>query len=273
MKSSSITSTERQPFGPVAARPVSVRRSIAIPLDPGKRPLAGSTRPRRDRNRRKGPLRSFWLAFKALYYASSPSWQILKSGALLLLGFFCWSAGNLLLSYEPTWSWTHYLMAYGFLVIFWGPVTHLVVVPHITPFVRRYFRRRPFHLLGQYLSLINFSIFFIHVVLFGLFPPGHLVFEFGSASGVETARDLNPGLTCTRDLGTIQCTIDSAEGIGSVVVETGGRALVHPVGPKYAFELQEGDLLEVVGQKQFEVLIFAPGGDLARSFIKNVAAI
>lgn len=225
--------------------------------------------------RKRGPLRRLWLAYKALYYASTPAWQVLKSGALFMLGVFCWSTGNLLLSYEPSWSWIYYLMAYGFLLIPWGPVTHLLLVPHVTPFLRRRFKHPALRFVARHLSLVNFGIFAVHVVLFGLFPPSHLTFEFGATPTTQAVADMDPSLTCMRpaDAALVSCRVDPADGIGSVQVESAGKqvSLLHHT--PFSFELREDQVRTVVGRREFEVLVLAPDGSLIRSYTRSFDAI
>lgn len=69
-----------------------------------------------------------WRSLKSVYYANTVSWRVLKSGALVFFGFFLWSSSNLLLSYRPGWTFLRYPMAYGFILIPYGPVHHFVVI-------------------------------------------------------------------------------------------------------------------------------------------------
>lgn len=85
-----------------------------------------------------------WRFIKSLYYASTPSWQLLKSGALFFFGFFCWAVGNLLHAFLPGVYWPNLLIVYGALLFWFGPLTHLVLVPHVIPWLRR---RRQHHVL------------------------------------------------------------------------------------------------------------------------------
>ena len=76
-------------------------------------------------------VRSAWNDLMSVYYANTTIWRLFKSGALIMLGLFAWSGSNLLLSYRPDWGFLYYVMAYGFVLLFWGPFTHLVVVPAV----------------------------------------------------------------------------------------------------------------------------------------------
>jgi len=253
----------------------SRRAEQAIP-GPGPRPHQ-QPRPRQRPGPRKehGPLKALWLAYKAIYYASTPSWRFMKSGALFLFGFFCWSAGNLLLSYEPSWTWVQFIASYGFLVIIWGPVTHLILVPIVTPYMRRCFHSNPGKWLAKHLSLVNFLVFMVHVILFGLYPPDHVLFEFGTIARENPAVDVNPTLTCNRDrdAARLTCTVRPADGIGRLDIETAGEPIRRLDEAPWTFTLQEQQLARVVGQQQFEVLVMTPDGDVIRSFTKYVATI
>ncbi len=234
-------------------------------------------KPRHQPGQRKkhGALKSLWLAYKALYYASTPSWRFMKSGALFLFGFFCWSAGNLLLSYEPSWTWVQFIAAYGFLVIIWGPTTHLLLVPIVTPYMRRCFDSNPGKWLAKHLSLVNFLVFMVHVILFGLYPPEHVLFEFGTIASSNPEVDVNPTLDCgrNRDAARLTCTVSPGDGIGRLEIETAGKPLSRLDEAPWTFTLREQDLARVVGQQQFEVLVMTPGGNVIRSYTKYVATI
>lgn len=214
-----------------------------------------------------------WRTIKAIYYASAPSWQMLKSGALFFFGFFCWSSANLLLSYEPSWHWTYVLMAYGFLLTWYGPFTHLVLVPHVIPWLRRCKRGTSLHWLGKQLTPINLTIFFTAVVLMGLFPPNVMTFDFRSIVQETRTVEVNPTLECTRDASTITCWLDNAEGVGSITVTSGGTQLLERQAGDLTFSVEERELVQVVGQRQFQVVVYTPDGTPARRFTQTVSMI
>jgi hypothetical protein len=251
-------------------RPSSDKTKRPDPPAPNRRPSRNGTSQRRSE---PGPLTRAWRTIKAIYYASAPSWQLLKSGALLFFGFFCWSSANLLLSYQPGWHWTYFLMAYGFLLTGWGPLTHLVLVPHVIPWLRRCKRGTPLHWIGKQLTPINLTIFFGAVLLMGLVPPDAMTVDFRSIVQDTRTVDVNPTLECTRDASAITCRLDDTAGVGSIVVETGGEPLLTRSTGNLMFTVDESDLVEIVGQRQFQVVVHTPEGDPVRRFTRTVSMI
>jgi hypothetical protein len=79
-------------------------------------------------------LRQAWADLLSVYYANTPVWRWLKSGGLVLFGLAVWSGANVLYSYVPEWEGLTYVMAYGFLVIIWGLLTHFLVVRESSDF-------------------------------------------------------------------------------------------------------------------------------------------
>lgn len=235
---------------------------------PGKSPS-----PNRPPRRPPGPLTRLWRTIKAIYYASAPSWQILKSGALFFFGFFCWSSANLLLSYHPGWGWTYFLMAYGFLLTWYGPLTHLVLVPHVIPWLRRKKRGSTLHWIGKQLTPINLTIFAAAVVLMGLFPPKPMTFDFRSITQTTRTADVNPTLDCTREAAILTCQLSETEGVGAIVVTSGGETLLERTTEPFSFSLDEDELVEVVGQRQFEVVVQTPDGSTVRRFTRTASMI
>lgn len=225
--------------------------------------------------RTPGVLVRSWRTIKSIYYASAPSWQVLKSGALLFFGFFCWATANLLLSYQPEWQWTYVLMAYGFVLTWYGPVTHLLLVPHLIPRLRRRRRGSLLHWLGKQLTPINLTIFTAAVLLLGLFPPDVMTVDFGATTVKAPTTDVNATLTCSRDRpkAVIHCRLEGAEGVPSVVVESGGRRLLEDVSPAAGFTIREEELTEVVGQRQFEVELRDEQGATVRRYTRWLSMI
>jgi len=214
-----------------------------------------------------------WRTVKSIYFASTPAWQFLKSGALLMLGFFCWSAANLLLSYEPSWHWPYFFMAYGALLIPYGPFTHLVLVPHVLPWLRRRARGSPLHALGRHLTLTSLTLFFTAVVGLGLFPPSFMQIDFRAAAS-GTSPDVNPTLTCTTpdDDGTaVTCHLDQTTGVGAITVESGGAQILRREDPPFSFSLHRDQLVEVVGQRQFQVVVRDEANTSVRRFNRTLS--
>jgi len=191
-----------------------------------------------------------------------------------MLGFFCWSAANLLISYEPSWHWPYFFMAYGILLIPYGPFTHLVLVPHVLPWLRRQSRGNWLHTLGRHLTVTSLTLFFTAVVGLGLFPPSFIQIDFRSASG--TSPDVNPTLTCTPpdDDGTaVTCHLDQTTGVGAITVESGGTQLLRRDEPPFSFSLRRDHLVEVVGQHQFQVVVHDETKAPVRRFNRTLSMI
>lgn len=217
-----------------------------------------------------------WRDLKSIYYANSVSWRLLKSGALLFFGFFLWSSANLLLSYQPAWRWLTYVMAYGFVLILYGPFTHLVMVP-LTIRIRRTASSGTTRFLGRHLTKINLTVFFLIVIALGAVPPDVMMFTFSVAAASGGAVDVSPTLLCTASgpagERTIHCHLSSDEGIDSVVVESGGERVLVDEEPPFDFTVQEEDLNAVMDQKQFQVVLRDDEGDVIRRYTRTVQQI
>lgn len=216
-----------------------------------------------------------WRTIKSIYHASSPAWQVLKSGALFFLGLFCWSAANLLLSYEPSWHWPYFFMAYGFLLTPYGPFTHLVLVPHVIPWLRRRPRDSGLYLLGRHLTLTSLTLFFGAVLWLGLYPPSIMQMEFG-ADGTAGTADVNPTLVCSERSEreeVVSCHLDQTTGVGSLIVESGGTQRLRRTEPPFSFSLRRSDLVEVVGHRQFQVVVHDEDGHPVRRFNRTLPQV
>lgn len=216
-----------------------------------------------------------WRTIKSIYYASTPAWQFLKSGALFLFGLFCWSSANLLLSYEPSWHWPYFFMAYGFLLTPYGPFTHLVLVPHLLPWLRRRTRDSWLHTLGRHMTLTSLTLFFGAVLWLGLYPPSVMQIDFKAATSAGQS-DVNPTLVCSEaESGdaVVSCHLEQTAGVRSLTVESGGTHLLRRRDPPFSFSLARTDLVEVVGQRQFQVVIHDAEGVSVRRFTRTVSRI
>lgn len=217
-----------------------------------------------------------WRTIKSIFFASTPAWQMLKSGALVFFGFFCWSASNLLLSYEPTWHWLYFFMAYGVLLVGVGPLTHLVLVPHVVPWLRRQTRGTLLHTLGRHLIFITFTLFFTAVLWMGLSPPSFMQIEFRAGLG-SSSSDIVPTLICSasnaREVEGVTCHLEQTAGVGSITVETGERQLLQASEPPFSFSVQRDELVEVVGERQFQVVVHNEEGAPVRRFSRTLSTI
>lgn len=209
-----------------------------------------------------------------IYYANSPSWRALKAGALVFLGLFAWMGSSIVLSYRPEWTALHYLQAYGFLLVGYGPLHHLLVIP-----VYQRLRRKGTHIsLGGHLHLPNGSLalFFALVIVLGTFPAGPMTIDFASAledSGV----DVDPTLLCVQGEhggGTdVHCHLSESEGIDRVVVRSGGRTLLTDEEPPFDFTLRESDLDATAGETRFVVDLLEADGSLIRRYTRTLSGI
>ncbi|MDX1747974.1 MAG: hypothetical protein R3324_18740 [Halobacteriales archaeon] len=220
-------------------------------------------------------LRSTWNTVLMVYYANSISWRALKSGALTFFGFFLWSASNLLLSYQPRWTLLNYVMAYGFVLIVYGPFHHLVVIPIALKWRRGSDDRR--RSLGKRLPNASLVVFLAIVVVLGTFPPGVMAFEFSGELG-GTGVDINPDLACVKATSangttTVHCHLTRSEGIDRVVVESGGRTVLVDDDPPFDFTVREDQLEEVVGNKQFQVVLQDERGNTLRRYTRTLGMV
>lgn len=220
----------------------------------------------------KSTLQDAWNDLLSVYYANTIIWRLLKSAALVFLGFFCWTGANLLLSYRPDWNFLYYVMAYGFAVLFWGPFTHLVVVPAIVR-IRRSGGSGIARMVARYGTKANLTIFLILVLILGAFPLGVMTFEFQVPTGGGDDADINPQLQCTSSGEIIHCHISDSRGIDSVVVSSGGEQLETIPDPPFDFDVREDDLAIVNGDRQFTVELQDENGDTIRRYIRRADLI
>lgn len=216
-------------------------------------------------------LRRAWNDMRSVYYANSFIWRVFKSGALLFLGLFCWTGANLLLSYRPDWGILWYVMAYGFLLLLWGPMTHFVIVPLVIRVRRRGADTPVSRFVARHGSKANLTVFVVLVLLLGTFPVGPMTFEFQLPEG--GGDDVNPQLQCTKSGGVIHCHLSDSRGVDSVVVTSGGRSVTVDEEPPFDFDVRIDDLEEVRGQQQFEVELRDEDGEVLRRYIRYVDTI
>jgi len=220
----------------------------------------------------RNAVRGAWNDLRSVYYANSAVWRLLKSATLLFLGFFCWSGANLLLSYQPDWGILYVVMAYGFALLLWGPLTHLVIVPLVIR-VRRSGRGGPWRIVARHGSKINLSVFLVIVLVLAAFPPGVMTFEFQVPTGGGGGGDVNPDLLCTRSGEVIHCHLTESQGIDQVVVTSGGETLQTIDDPPYDFNANVNDLQTVNGDKQFAVELRDEDGNTIRRYIRRADLI
>ena len=216
---------------------------------------------------------SAWSTIKTVYWANSVSWRFLKAGALLFFGFFCWAGSNVLHSYNASVDLLYYPMAYGFLLIVYGPIHHLVVIPLAVRWRRGSGRRQR---LGRRLPNAMLVAFVLAVLVLGALPFGAMAVDFQAGFGSDSP-DVNPELSCVTSptpTGTnVTCTLSSSEGVGSVDVRSDGASIASVTEPPYVFTIRERDLGTVTGEKQFTVVLRDEDGDLVRRYTRRLALI
>lgn len=214
-------------------------------------------------------LHGMWRDLKSVYYANTLVWRILKSGALLFLGFFCWVGGNLTLSFVD-WTPIRYVTAYGFALLFWGPFTHLVVVPLVVR-LRRTGDHPVTRFLSQHGSKANLTVFFLVVVVLATVSPAVMTFDFGVAGGATP--DITGELQCTKTGEEVHCHLASPRGVDRVVVTSGGETLLVDEDPPFEFDVRRGELESVNDRVQFTVELQDAEGNTQRRFVRQVDLI
>jgi len=221
-----------------------------------------------DRSRLRAAPRRLWRDVLSIYYANTPTWRWLKSGALVFFGFFLWTGGNVLLSVRPGWRFLEYAIAYGFLLLVWGPLTHFVVVP-ATIRLRRTAERPVARTLARQGSKLNLSVFLLLVVLFGTFTPGVMMLEFEPSFGTDGA-DASADVICDVDGDRVDCRLENVEGTDHVVVLSGGEELERLDRPPYEFELRTDELADTATGREFVVELRNENGETLRRYVRTV---
>lgn len=216
-------------------------------------------------------MRAMWRDAKSVYYANTMIWRVFKSGALIFLGLFCWVGANLMLSYRQDWGFLYYLMAYGFVLLLWGPLTHFVVVPLVIRFRRsgeggfkRWFARHG--------TKANLTVFFLLVLALGTAPLGIMTFDFQLGGSGDTS-DINPQLQCTKSPDTVHCHLSDATGIDSVAITSSGEEIERVEDPPYDFDLAIDEITTRQGDKRFIVELRDENGDTIRRYSRRVPLI
>lgn len=182
--------------------------------------------------------------------------------------------GNLLLSYQPNWTWLYYVIAYGFVLLPYGPFHHAVVIPLAVRF-RKQGRPR----LGKRLPNGSLAVFVTIVIVLGTFPAvgGPMTFDFGSALEDTTGADVNPDLLCTKsrtgETWTIHYHLTKSEGIDHIDIQSGGQTIVVDREPPFDFTINSRNLTEVTDQKQFQVVLRDSNDNTIRRYIRTLSMI
>ena len=209
-----------------------------------------------------------WRDLLSVYYANTPVWRWLKSGALIFLGFFAWTTGAVLLSVRPEWRFLTYVMAYGFLLLFWGPFTHFVVVP-LSIRLRRTAEHPYVRAVNRRSGKINLSIFFTLVIILGTFTPGIMMFEFAPGLGDGDQENVRGNLICEVDDDVVSCHVEGAQGIDYVVATSGGTVVAMADEPPFEFEVHMDDLHETRTGKELVVDYRDEDGETLRRSVRE----
>jgi hypothetical protein len=213
-----------------------------------------------------------WRDVLSVYYANTPTWRWLKSGTLVFFGLFLWSGSGLLLSYRPDWTPLTYTMAYGFVLIVWGPLTHFLVVPGVIR-LRRTAQHPLVRKLARHGSKLNLSVFLVIVVVFGAVTPGVMMLDFAGALETGGATNtISADVNCDTAAEPVSCTVEVDGEVASVVVTSGGETLRTFTAPPYSFELQREELTETDIGRQFVVELRDEDGNTLRRFVQTVPA-
>lgn len=214
-------------------------------------------------------MRQAWRDLLSIYYANTPVWRLMKSAGLLLFGFFCWSASSLLLAYRPEWTILSYTMAYGFVLIFWGPLTHLVVVPLVIRLRRTAEGPIP-RAIARHGSKINLSVFFAIVLVLGTAPISPMLLDFQSPFQDDAQPDISTDLVCSESDGVVECYLTNPSGVDHIVVTSGETVVTTVDDPTAEFEFRVDDLEEVMGQHEYVVELRDEDGDRLAVFRERV---
>lgn len=222
----------------------------------------------------RGLLRDAWNTLHTIYYANSVSWRVLKSGALFFFGFFLWAGSNVILSVQPAWTVLHFAMSYGFVLIFYGPFHHAVVIPVALRWRRAGGRKTR---IGRRLPNASLVIFLAIVLVLGMYPIGPVSAEFGGDGG-GGGFDINPDLLCTKHTAAngsaeIHCHLTEATGISYIEVSSGSTTIATDREPPFEFTVRDSELVERNGQRRFRVALRDDSGALIRQFTRSLGMI
>lgn len=216
-------------------------------------------------------LKQGWDILRTVYWYNSLPWRVLKAGALVLVGLFSLAGSNLLHSYKPTWDWLYYVMSYGFLLIIYGPIHHLVVIP-VSLSLNHYEWGRRWR-VGKRVPFWTLIAFFCAVPVLAHYPVDYMTFEFQALVGAKS-RDVDPTLDCElrgpKSERSVFCRLTGTEGIEYLDVENKGRTVETVKKAPFEFSVPVSELQEVVGQKQFQIVLRDENGAMIRRYVRSV---
>jgi hypothetical protein len=96
-----------------------------------------------------------------------------------------------------------------------------------------------------------------------------------TAAGSAGQSDVNPTLVCSAPSGeaAVSCHLEQTDGVSSIIVESGGTRQLRRTEPPFAFSLHRSDLVEVVGQHQFQVVVHDAEGRPIRRFSRTISQV
>jgi hypothetical protein len=214
-------------------------------------------------------VRKAWRDFLSIYYANTPTWRWLKSGALVFLGFFAWAGGAVLLSVKPGWGFLSYLMAYGFFLVVYGPFTHLVVVP-MTIRLRRTAQHPITRTFSRNSGKINLTLFFAIVILLGTLTPSIMMLEFSPDALGSDEPDVRGELVCEQGAEEITCHVENPQGIDHVTVESGGEQIARADEPPFNVTFAKDEVGETRTGPEYQVTYRDEDGDRLLRQVRTV---
>ncbi|WP_257627876.1 hypothetical protein [Haloplanus salinarum] len=129
---------------------------------------------------------------------------------------------------------------------------------------------------GRRLPTAGLAPFLVAVVVLGTAPTGPVVFDFQS-SLAGTSADIDPDLLCTKSTdggeAVVHCHPTESEGIDHVVVMSGGEPVTVDRDPPFDFDVREGQLTTVTGQKQFQVVLEDADGNTVRRYTRTLSMV
>ncbi len=216
-------------------------------------------------------LKEGWDILRTVYWYNSLPWRVLKAGALVLVGLFSLAGANLLHSFKPSWDWLYYVMSYGFLLIIYGPIHHLVVIPVSLRLNHADWGRR--WRIGWRVPFWTLIVFFCMVPVLAHYQVDYMTFEFQGLTGARSP-DIDPDLTCELrgedPEPTVFCRLTGTEGIDHLDVQNGGRTVQTVRDEPFEFSVPVSELQAVVGQKQFQIVLRDTNGAMIRRYVRSV---
>lgn len=207
-----------------------------------------------------------WRDLLSVYYANTPIWRWLKSGALLFLGIGLWAGGSAVHSVTD-WRPVLYVMAYGFLLILWGPFTHMVLVP-LTIRLRRNASTKAGRTFSRNSGKINLTIFALCVISLATFAPGIMLLDFSPSTG-PSGPGVSGDLVCDAGDQTVSCEIVDPQGIDHVVLLSDGEQIKRVEGPPFTFSVDRSNLGETRTGQELIVEYRDENGQLRQRLIRT----